>query len=300
MKEEIKAWLQGPRVYLEGVALFEKYGFNKVLKNVFSKGSSEYNLEMLVYELSTLAGISEQEAKAMTRTAKVPGKVIEFVPVPVDKPKTYVDDLLLQLAVSFGVTVDALFTEGFTPETEFTDAQKEALTAMAPAYAEVPETMKKVIRIREVYPFLKDVDCPTEIKLMVHDMFSAYDGYRDAYAALDPKNSQDENLLLAATVVERYLDNRAMWEELDYYKEHTEILGKHPIFEKINLQKEIAAFTDLDLMKNLNNAKSNVTKSNKALAKAVTEEEKTEATERLTKWETRKAALEVELTGRKK
>jgi len=294
MKEEIKAWLQGPREYLQGIALYDRYGYNKVLKNVFSRGETIANRQTLEYELGKLVGIDEQELKNMVRVAKK-----EIIPTKAtEKPKTYVDDLLLQLAGQFNVSVDDLF--GGKSPLLFNDEEGKVIEALAPAYAQVPETMKKVIRIRETYPFLKDVNCPNEIKIMVADMFSAYDRYRDAYSALDPKNSQDENLLAASAVVENYLDNRAMWEELDYYKENGELLGKHPVFELLNLKAEIKAMSDIDVMKAFNNSKSNVTKSNNALAKAKTDEEKAEANERIAKWTLRKKELETELESRKK
>jgi hypothetical protein len=265
-----------------------------MLKNVFSRVETVANRQILEYELGKLVGIDEQELKTMVRVAKK-----EIVPTnTIEKPKTYVDDLLLQLAGQFNVSVDDLF--GGQLAMPLTDAQEKAFKALEPAYEQVPELMKKVIRIREVYPFLKDVNCPNELKIMVADMFSAYDRYRDAYALLSPENPNADNLALAKEVVENYLDNRAMWEELDYYKENGELLGKHPVFELLNLKNEIKAMSDIEVMKAFNNSKSNVTKSNNALAKAVTDEEKAEANERISKWTLRKKELETELESRKK
>lgn len=298
MKQQILAWLQGPRVYLEGVALYERFGFNKQLKNVFAKGNNETTIETLVYELGKLTGLSEQDIKKLPRVAKVETVQAPTVEVPVGTKSPYIDDLILALADSFHVSVDDLFTPGTI--TSATDEQLKAIETLAPAYVQVPETMKKVIRIRETYPFLKDADCPTELKVLVHDMFSAYDTYREAYAALDNKNTPDENLELAMQVVENYLDNRSMWAELDYYKENNTLLGEHPMFEQLNLQKEIAALTDIELIQNQNNAKSNITKSKKKLEKATTDEEKAEAVERLKRWENRKIMLDAELVNRKK
>lgn len=294
MKEQIMAWLQGPREYREGIALYDRFGYNKALKNSFSKGETAMLRQTLEYELGKLVGLTEQNLKTMSRSAK---KAVEPVKEKVIIPKTYIDDLLLQLAGQLHVTVDDMF--GGQTIVFQNENHEKAFEAIRPAYAEVPELMKKVIRIREAYPFLKDVNCPNELKIMVADMFSAYDRYREAYALLSPENPLPDNLALAKEVVENYLSNRAMWEELDYYKENGELLGKHPVFELLNLQNEIKAMSDIDLMKNFNNAKSNVTKSHKALAKAVTEEEKAEVTERVAKWELRKKELEAEFENRK-
>lgn len=299
MKQQILAWLQGPRVYLEGVELYDRFGFNKQLKNVFAKGNNETTMETLVYELGKLTGLSEQEIKKLPRIAK--GDTIPVQTVEVQQSATkppYVDDLLLDLAKVLGVTVHDLFASGAAEHA--TEQQRAAIETLAPAYAQVPETMKKVIRIRETYSFLKDETCPVELKLLVHDMFSAYDRYRDAYAALSDKNAQDENLALSATVVESYLDNRAMWEELDYYKENATILGKHEMFDLLKMREEIAAIDDMELISKLNKTKPNITKAKTALGKAETDEKKTECLARLDKWTTYVAELEAEIDRRKK
>jgi hypothetical protein len=299
MKQQILAWLQSPRVYLEGVALYDRFGFNKQLKNVFAKGNNETTMETLVYELGQLTGLSELDIKKLPRVAKVETVQAPTVEVPVATKQPYIDDLILALADSFHISVDSLFIAGGVVGPA-NDEQLKAIEALAPAYAQVPETMKKVIRIRETYSFLKDETCPVELKLLVHDMFSAYDRYRDAYAKLNDKNAQDENLRLAAEVVENYLDNRAMWEELDYYKENGTILGKHEMFDLLKMRAEIAAIDDMELISKLNKTKPNITKAKTALAKADTDEKKTECLARLDKWTTYVAELEAEIDRRKK
>jgi hypothetical protein len=295
MKQEIKQWLQGPRIFTEGAALYEKHGYNKRLKTIFGTRSDDATKDILVYELANLAGFSEQEVKEMPRFAKK-----EVKPeLKVETPKImYIDDLLLELASQLHVEVDDLFAGAAVINA--TPKQIEVFNILAPAYKEVPETMKKVIRIREKYPFLKDKNCPVELKELVHNMFCAYDAYREAYVKLDPANSQYENLAIAATVVENYLDNRAMWEELDHYNETGEILGKHEMFDLLKMRAEIAAMPDMDIISKLKNVKPNVTKARTALDKAATDEKRTECIARLDKWTTYVAELEAEIDRRKK
>lgn len=300
MNEIIKAWLQGPREYNEGVKLYDTYGFNKVLKNSFSRGETEYMKQTLVYELGKIIGLDETALKNMERKAYSSEKEeIALKEAVVIKPKTYVDDLLLQLAAQFAVSVDDLFS-GQTTGAPLTDEQQEVFEKLAPKYEAIPETMKQAIRIREKYPFLKDPACPDELKIMVADMFSAYDVYREAYTKLDANNTQDENYNQAAAVVENYLNNRAMWEELDYYKENNTLLGKHPIFETLKLREEIKALTDIQLAGKLNNVKSSLTKSKKAVEAAKKETDLVEAKERLEKWILVKTEVDAELVRRGK
>ena len=292
MKEEILNWLQSPRVYLEGVRLYDQYGYNNILKRNFNRGQSEVMMDTLVYELGKLIGLNEHEVAKLPRKTSVPKLQKKAIVTPID-------DLLMQLAESLGITVDEVFGNE-TKITELTEAQQQAVEKLAPAYAEVPETIKKVIRIREKYPFLRSQDCPEEFKIMVADMFTAYDNYREAYTLLSDKNSKDENLELAQAVVENYLANRAMWEELDYYLANGEILGNLPIFELLKLRKEISELTDMDLMKKLNTTKPNITKSKKAIEGAKSDDEKAEAKTRLEKWQQVKAEVEAEIARRKK
>ena len=105
---------------------------------------------------------------------------------------------------------------------------------------------------------------------------------------------------LAAEVVESYLDNRMMWEELDYYKENATILGKHEMFDLLKMREEIAAMEDMELISKLNKTKPNITKAKNALNKANTDEKKTECLARLDKWVTYVAELEAEINRRKK
>jgi len=302
MNEEIKAWLQGPRVYMEGVALYDRYGVNKQLKAAFNRNNDRSTADMLVYELGKIANITEQELKTMPRVAENKTAAVVPAKIPTAKP-AFIDDLLLQFAQSFGVSVDDIFGVPISPialNREPTPEEIKLREAIIPKYEAIPETMKKVIRIREVYPFLSEASCPTELKLLVHDMFNAYDDYRTAYAGLSDKNTQDENLLLAAKVVESYLDNRAMWEELDYYKENAIILGKHEIFELLKMREEIAGINDMELISKLTKTKPNITKAKNALEKAETDEKKTECLARLDKWTTYVAELEAEIDRRKK
>ena len=291
MKQEILNWLQSPRVYLEGVRLYDLYGYNNILKRNFNRGQSETMMDVLVYELGRLIGLNEQEIAKLPRKAATPKAVKKAIVTPVD-------DLLMQLAESLGTTVDEVFSN--EKLTELTETQQKAVEKLAPAYSEVPETIKKVIRIREKYPFLRSQDCPEEFKIMVADMFTAYDNYREAYTLLSDKNTKDENLQLAESVVENYLANRAMWEELDYYLANGEILGNLPIFELLKLRKEISALTDMDLMKKLNTTKPNITKSKKAIEGAKNDEEKAEANTRYEKWLQVKTEVEAEIERRKK
>ena len=57
MKEIIIQYLRGTRPYHEGVALYEQYGYNKMLKAQFRKrGECDQTKTALLEELRKLAG----------------------------------------------------------------------------------------------------------------------------------------------------------------------------------------------------------------------------------------------------
>lgn len=94
MKDRILQWLRGPRIFTEGVALYDLYGHNRMLKKRFAADYATDILRLiLVEELRKLAGISEAELASIRREAynapkPVPPEAapqfarVEAVPVP--------------------------------------------------------------------------------------------------------------------------------------------------------------------------------------------------------------------------
>jgi len=134
-------------------------------------------------------------------------------------------------------------------------------------------------------------------------MFSAYDLYRESHEMLanTPNDvASEETFRWAKAAVENYLDNREMWEELEYYRENHKILGKAKIMQELAERNEISALSDLDIVKQLNNAKSNISKGKKDLDKADNDEKKAKAQEKIDKWSNKKDMLDKEIEARKK
>ena len=76
MKQEIITYLAGPRNFIQGVELYEKYGINRMLKKSFRRqGETETMKAILLEELRKLAGLSEREFKTIRRNSKQPAAV---------------------------------------------------------------------------------------------------------------------------------------------------------------------------------------------------------------------------------
>ena len=188
MKQEIITYLAGPRNFIQGVELYEKYGINRMLKKSFRRqGETETMKAILLEELRKLAGLSEREFKTIRRNSKQPAAV-KMEPARDETSKTsvkYSDDLLLELAESFGVSVEELVSSDFRDKVLSMDENadrveelEEELDQAEKRYKAAPETVTKMIRFREKFTFLNSPDCPDILKILVSDMFTAYGSIR--------------------------------------------------------------------------------------------------------------------------
>ena len=155
MKQEIITYLAGPRNFIQGVELYEKYGINRMLKKSFRRqGETETMKAILLEELRKLAGLSEREFKTIRRNSKQP-TAVKMEPARDETSKTsvkYSDDLLLELAESFGVSVEELVSSDFRdkvlsmdPVTFFNKAN-ELMVKNSPAAAD-KEMLEKIAAV---------------------------------------------------------------------------------------------------------------------------------------------------------
>ena len=267
-KNKIYDYLCGPRDYTEGVELYRRFGSNLRLRRQFEVGETSFLRSMLTEELCKLAGLSPAEFERLPRLA-------HRVPAPVPDPMP-----------------DAAPEAGAAPDIE-----------KAPENTEAPETVRKMIAFRDRYPFLKDPSCPQSLKILVADLFTAYGQYKEAFARLRTMPADDTSAAMeeARRVVEAYIDNKEIWEELDYYRDNGAVLGKSALFRNAEERIELETLSDLDLVAKLKSANSNVSKHRKAVADAVaagSPDEKAEAA--LARWIDKKKALQDEMDRRKK
>lgn len=179
------------------------------------------------------------------------------------------------------------------------------LPAPAPANAneEAPEPVRKMLRFRERFPFLKDPSCPDVFKVLVSDLFAAYDRYREAHARLQeiPDGETASAAREAEAVVESYLANQEIWAELEHYRATGEVLGRSELFRKASRAEDLAAMSDLDLARKLSSARANQSKQRKALKTAEeTGRDTAGPAEALARWTDLRTRLEEEVERRKK
>lgn len=107
--------------------------------------------------------------------------------------------------------------------------------------------------LRKEFPFLERDDCPEEFKILVADMITAHTKYTNGHSRLFDVAHKDNDTCFkaAAEVVENYIDNRDMWNELEHYQKTGNILGEHRIFAEKKRRDEIdkMGFEELQLLK---------------------------------------------------
>ncbi len=305
-KKEIIAYLSGPRNYAEGVKRYERYGHNRMYKRRFALEDTEFSRALLIEELRNLAGLSEAEFKRLPRMSKVrPQLAGKRASVIIQD-----DAALMDLADSFGVTVDELVSPEFQDRVLAMEENEQRVEELADEletarrkYAEAPEPVRKMIRFREKYAFLNSPDCPDILKVLVNDLFAAYDAYKTAFARLQLLSDQAtaEAATEAEKVVTAYLANREIWDELEHYRTTGQILGKAAKFREAEATEDLAALSDLDLAKKLSSARANQSKHSKAVKEAeAAGDDPAKAAAALERWTETRERIEAEIERRKK
>ena len=124
--------------------------------------------------------------------------------------------------------------------------------------AEVSHTPLRAKRLREEVPFLASPTCPMELKALVTDRISAYHEYRETYSELHTAATPDECAAVARRMVNAFIENRRIWNELNYYQEHKRILGHHPIFRQFSNLKILRSMSIKDLIRREERVKKNI------------------------------------------
>ena len=116
------------------------------------------------------------------------------------------------------------------------DAEFKKLKGTKKKKAESAEKIKVEVpkpkpKFRDDFPFLRDPDCPHELMILVGYKITAYHKYIDGHKKLFECTSLEDCTATAKQIIDNYQENRLIYEELEFYKEHKQCLGKHPIFK---------------------------------------------------------------------
>jgi len=304
MKKAIEDYLKTDRTYEKGVQLYHKHGLKMSLKKQLNvQAESDYMKGILFEEFREMLGISALELKNILAHPVVPLKIVT-IPVKLT-PLQEIELLFMEIknyeilgdlpAIKKALSkIDVLIpAAGGDVHTKFLKIANEFNYTDDPK--KVPVDIKRAIKLRDEFPFLKEADCPAELKILVADMLTAYETYKAAHETLFTVQGEEELLDTVKEVVEKFIENREIWDELNYYKENKEVLGKHVIFKVKNLQEEIDAMPNAELVSELNNAKSNISKVKSKISKSKGDPKQKEWSDNLQLLEIRKEKIEKRL-----
>jgi hypothetical protein len=231
MIKSILDYFKTDRSWDGGVKLFFKYSRNKAFqRKIQIQGETQRNLEMLHYQLWKLTGLPERQLRATLNepVSKVPEPDTKAAPLD-------------------------------TNETNDTLQEKK------PATMTVQEATR--MKLRDEFPFLGETSCPDSLKVLVSDMLTAHDKYVQAHQDLYEISDEKQAFEAADAVIDNYLDNRAIWDELVHYKKTGKILGNHPYFEELNRRKELQAMSVPELIKLEKQLSNNIWRNKNKLEK---------------------------------
>ena len=98
-------------------------------------------------------------------------------------------------------------------------------------------------------------------------MLTAHDAYVKARESLFSVKTNKDIQEASRKSVENYLENISIWKELNYYKEHGHILGKHRMFAYLNRIQAIRGMTIGDLVRLKMRLENNLVKNRSRVRK---------------------------------
>ena len=171
---------------------------------------------------------------------------------------------------------------------------------------QLTEEAGKGLKLREEFPFLNEDDCPEKFHTLVGKMISAWNQYKERHAELNKVTREGSEVSLtdaelytmAKEAVDKFEVNRTIWDELEYYKEHGQILGHHPIFKEDVLKNKVDALSDVKAVARQKTLRTYVSRDSKNLANAQDGESKAKIAEKLQNWNDELALIDKKLEGK--
>ena len=131
-----------------------------------------------------------------------------------------------------------------------TERSNEAKQQGAGSLPSKVETKRNSSRsFRNDWPFLSRPECPPQLKALAADKISCWERYTEAHKQLFDCSSVEECYQVAYTLIENFKENRQIFEELDYYKQHKSVLGLHRIFGQFKRFDELRGKKPIELFK---------------------------------------------------
>ena len=278
-KNEVLEYLQTDRTLLTGRNIYNQLPNKSLaLQNTFARMTdTEGNRKRLIYELCKAVGVPERQMAIMLRRPlKKKLEDIEIEGQIVDPNDTAPEDLtpeerLLRFSpenTDYYQAKELLKELDIKPKSRSKTHHYEALSdarsdLIKKELSELPQEVKASIKLRDQFPFLRDKETPDALKLLVNDLITSYENFKKAQPKLHELLSEKEAKEAVDLVLENYIANKEAWAELEHFKETGNVLGKHPLFERLRLKEEISAMKTPELTKKIKSLGINIGRNKK-------------------------------------
>ena len=106
-----------------------------------------------------------------------------------------------------------------------------------------------------------------ELEALASRKFAKYHAYVRLHELLRDCTDLDGCAKVAGELVDNYIDNRLIWQELNWYKEHGTILGKHPAFAEFRRRRQLNDMSVKQLVKRQQQVEMNIWRVKSEMAK---------------------------------
>ena len=113
-------------------------------------------------------------------------------------------------------------------------------------------------RLRDRWPFLDEPDCPVELQVLITRRITRYHEYSNLYPQLRDCQTLTECTDVAGRLLDAYLDNQAIFRELEYYQKHRKVLGRHPMFRHFSQIYKLRSMSVRDLIREQQKTRDNI------------------------------------------
>ena len=122
-------------------------------------------------------------------------------------------------------------------------------------------------KFRQMYSFLTDRNCPIELKALAADKITTYWQCVDLHEQLFSCHKNEDCRDTAALLVHTFTEDSLIKRELEYYKQHHGILGKHPIFTEQRKINNIRKMSIRELLRKEKQLRDNIWRIESGLKK---------------------------------
>ena len=106
-----------------------------------------------------------------------------------------------------------------------------------------------------------------ELEALASRKFTKYRAYVRLYNGLRDCSTLEQCAKVAGELVDNYIDNRLIWQELSWYQQHGSILGKHPAFAEFRRRRQLNDMPVKQLVKRQQQVEMNIWRVKNELAK---------------------------------